>query len=87
MSAVIRWPDGREPGLRSPLADSIMLAAWAELERRGWRTIWGVFGYGSDGELTVDEIEGASGPGGGRRRFARHMVAHSRKSPPNWSKS
>ena len=51
--------DGREPGLRSPLADSIMLAAWAELERRGWRTIWGVFGYGSDGELTVDEIEGA----------------------------
>jgi hypothetical protein len=51
--------DGREPGLRSPLADSIMLAAWAELERRGRRTIWGVFGYGSDGELTVDEIEGA----------------------------
>ena len=51
--------DGREPGLRSPLADSIMLAAWAELERRGRRTIWGVFGYGSDGELTVDEIEAA----------------------------
>ena len=51
--------EGREPGLRSPLADSIMLAAWAELERRGRRTIWGVFGYGSDGELTVDEIEGA----------------------------
>jgi hypothetical protein len=51
--------DGREPGLRSPLADSIMLAAWVELERRGRRTIWGVFGYGSDGELTVDEIEGA----------------------------
>ena len=51
--------DGREPGLRSPLADSIMLAAWAELERRGRNTIWGVFGYGSDGELTVDEIESA----------------------------
>ena len=51
--------EGHEPGLRSPLADSIMLAAWAELERRGRRTIWGVFGYGSDGELTVDEIEGA----------------------------
>ena len=49
--------DGREPGLRSPLADSIMLAAYAELERRGHRTLWGVFGYGSDGELTVDEIE------------------------------
>jgi hypothetical protein len=48
---------GREPGLRSPLADSIMLAAYAELEKRGRRTLWGVFGYGSDGELTVDEIE------------------------------
>ena len=48
---------GQEPGLRSPLADSIMLAALAELDRRGRRTIWGVFGFGSDGELTVDEIE------------------------------
>jgi len=48
---------GHEPGLRSPLADSIMLAAYAELEKRGHRTLWGVFGYGSDGELTVDEIE------------------------------
>lgn len=50
---------GDEPGLRSPLADSIMLAALAELERRGRRTVWGVFGYGSDGELTADEIEAA----------------------------
>ena len=48
---------GSEPGLRSPLADSIMLAAMAELSERGHRTIWGVFGFGSDGELTVDEIE------------------------------
>jgi hypothetical protein len=48
---------GNEPGLRSPLADSIMLAAYEELEKRGHRTLWGVFGYGSDGELTVDEIE------------------------------
>ena len=48
---------GNEPGLRSPLADSIMLAAYTELEKRGQRTLWGVFGYGSDGELTVDEIE------------------------------
>jgi hypothetical protein len=48
---------GHEPGLRSPLADSIMLAALAELAERGHRTLWGVFGYGSDGELTVDEIE------------------------------
>jgi len=48
---------GNEPGLRSPLADSIMLAAYSELEKCGRRTLWGVFGYGSDGELTVDEIE------------------------------
>ena len=51
--------EGSEPGLRSPLADSVMLAAWAELQRRGKQAIWGVFGYGSDGELTVDEIERA----------------------------
>ncbi len=50
---------GGEPGLRSPLADSIMLAAFVALEQRGRRTLWGVFGYGSDGELTVDEIEEA----------------------------
>jgi hypothetical protein len=48
---------GHEPGLRSPLADSIMIAAFAELEQRGHRTMWGMFGYGSDGELSVDEIE------------------------------
>ncbi|HEX9879019.1 MAG TPA: DUF1152 domain-containing protein [Candidatus Binatia bacterium] len=50
---------GGEKGLRSPLADSVMLAAYAELEERGVRTLWGVFGYGSDGELTTDEIEEA----------------------------
>lgn len=48
---------GSEPGLRSPLADSVMLAAFADLEKRGHRAVWGVFGYGSDGELNVDEIE------------------------------
>jgi hypothetical protein len=52
---------GDEPGLRSPLADSIMVAAFAQLAQRGQRTLWGVFGYGSDGELTVDEIEAALG--------------------------
>jgi hypothetical protein len=50
---------GDEPGLRSPLADSVMLAAFVALERRGYATLWGVFGYGSDGELTVDQIEAA----------------------------
>jgi hypothetical protein len=48
---------GEEPGLRSPLADAIMLAAFAELEKKGYQTLWGVFGYGSDGELTTNEIE------------------------------
>lgn len=51
--------EGHESGLRSPLADSIMLAAFAELEKRGQRTVWGVFGYGSDGELNTEEIERA----------------------------
>lgn len=50
---------GAEPGLRSPLADAIMLAAFVELERKGYNTLWGVFGYGSDGELTPEEIERA----------------------------
>lgn len=52
---------GGEPGLRSPLADAIMLAAFAELETRGHRVLWGVFGYGSDGELSGEEIEAALG--------------------------
>jgi hypothetical protein len=50
---------GGEAGLRSPLADSVMLAAFTEMEKRGHATLWGVFGYGSDGELTTDEIERA----------------------------
>jgi hypothetical protein len=53
------FAQGNEPGLRSPLADSILLAAYAELEKRGHRTLWAVFGYGSDGELSVNEIETA----------------------------
>ena len=51
--------EGHEAGLRSPLADSIMLAAFAELEKRGQHALWGVFGYGSDGELTTEEVENA----------------------------
>jgi hypothetical protein len=50
---------GNERGLRSPLADAVMLAAFVELEKKGYNTLWGVFGYGSDGELTTDEIEHA----------------------------
>jgi hypothetical protein len=36
-----------------------MLAAYAQIERRGTPAVWAVFGYGSDGELTVEEIEKA----------------------------
>jgi hypothetical protein len=50
---------GGEAGLRSPLADAVMLAAFTALEARGYSSLWGVFGYGSDGELTTDEIEQA----------------------------
>ncbi|MGE0827444.1 MAG: DUF1152 domain-containing protein [Candidatus Binatia bacterium] len=49
--------EGGETGLRSPLADAIMLSAFVEFEQRGFPTLWGVFGYGSDGELTTNEIE------------------------------
>lgn len=45
---------GNEPGLRSPLADSLMLAALNSL--KGADTLIGVFGYGSDGELSVREL-------------------------------
>lgn len=47
---------GDEPGLMSPLADSIMTAAFSILESR-IPTIMGLFGFGSDGELTHDELE------------------------------
>jgi len=47
---------GHEPGLMSPLADSIMTAAFAGLEQK-IPSLIGLFGYGSDGELTLDELE------------------------------
>ncbi|RLI83555.1 hypothetical protein DRP07_03290 [Archaeoglobales archaeon] len=43
---------GFESGLRSPLADSISLAAISEIED----SIVGVFGFGSDGELRIEEL-------------------------------
>jgi len=49
---------GNEEGLRSPLADSIMLASFFAL-RKEVKTLWGVLGYGSDGELTGEEIGNA----------------------------
>jgi hypothetical protein len=47
---------GDEKGLASPLADAIMTASLSELSRK-YDTLLGLFGYGSDGELTPDELE------------------------------
>jgi hypothetical protein len=49
---------GHEPGLRSPLADAMMLAALYQLSAE-FSCLWGVFGYGSDAELTTQEIDHA----------------------------
>jgi hypothetical protein len=50
--------EGSEPGLASPLCDAVMLAAMADLERRGLKTLAAVFGPCCDGELTIDELLG-----------------------------
>jgi hypothetical protein len=47
---------GHEPGLLSPLCDSLMLAAAARLQHQGRDVLAGVFGVGCDGELTLDEV-------------------------------
>jgi hypothetical protein len=47
---------GTEPGLASPLCDSLMLAAAARLQEAGRDVLAGVFGVGCDGELTIDEV-------------------------------
>jgi hypothetical protein len=47
---------GHEPGLASPLCDSLMLAAAARLQDSGRNVLAGVFGVGCDGELTVEEV-------------------------------
>jgi hypothetical protein len=49
---------GDEPGLRSPVADAIMLAAFDTLAAER-PCLWGVIGYGSDAELTPREIDRA----------------------------
>jgi len=48
--------NGDEPGLRSPLADAVILAAGARLSTSGQPVLLGVFGIGCDGELTPDEV-------------------------------
>jgi hypothetical protein len=47
---------GDEKGLASPLADAIMTASLSELGKK-YDTLLGLFGYGSDGELTPEELE------------------------------
>ena len=47
---------GDEPGLMSPLADAVMTAALYYVDKE-IPTVMGLFGYGSDGELTQDELE------------------------------
>lgn len=49
---------GSEPGLRSPLTDAYGLVTLEELDRDA---CLGMFGYGSDGELTLDELESGIG--------------------------
>lgn len=47
---------GTEKGLMSPLADSVMISALYKLKDH-IPCVMGVFGFGSDGELTIDELE------------------------------
>jgi hypothetical protein len=47
---------GDEPGLASPLADAVALAAAPALRERGLTVLGAVFGAGCDGELTPEEV-------------------------------
>jgi hypothetical protein len=48
---------GDEPGLASPLCDSVLLAAAVRMaERPSPKVLGAVFGIGCDGELTPDEV-------------------------------
>jgi hypothetical protein len=47
---------GDEPGLASPLCDSVLLAAAARLQDSGRSVLAAVFGVGCDGELTPAEV-------------------------------
>jgi len=47
---------GDEPGLRSPLADALMLAAAERLVAAGHPALLGIFGIGCDSELTTAEV-------------------------------
>jgi hypothetical protein len=47
---------GDEPGLASPLADAVVVAAAPELAASGVTVLGAVFGSGCDGELRPDEV-------------------------------
>lgn len=47
---------GDEPGLRSPIADGLGIVALSSIPQTG---LLGVLGYGSDGELRLEELEAA----------------------------
>ncbi|EMA46059.1 DUF1152 domain-containing protein [Halococcus saccharolyticus] len=49
---------GDEPGIKSPLTDAVMLSV---LDLLNVDTCLGMYGYGSDGELTLDEITAGIG--------------------------
>jgi hypothetical protein len=48
--------NGDEPGLRSPLADAVMLAAGGLLSTSGQPVLVGIFGVGCDAELTPGQV-------------------------------
>ncbi len=48
--------NGDEAGLRSPLADAVMLAAGGRLSTSGQPVLLGIFGVGCDAELSPDEV-------------------------------
>ena len=70
---------GDEPGLASPLADAVLLAAARHLRGSGLRVVAGVFGAGCDGELTPAEVLDAHRRGRGARRLARRARARRRE--------
>ncbi len=72
---------GDEPGLASPLADAVLLAAAPSIAAAGIVTIGAVFGAGCDGELTPAEVlervaeVGEAGGGMGTDALTPEIVA------------
>ncbi|HEX8053687.1 MAG TPA: DUF1152 domain-containing protein [Thermoleophilaceae bacterium] len=72
---------GDEPGLASPLCDSILLAAAGRMAAAGVPTLGGLFGIGCDGELTPREVDarlaeiGAAGGLAGARGLTEPVAA------------